>query len=188
MCVCVCVCVCVRARVRARAGVCMCVCAYVCVCAFGCCFVSANGLLVNVCQCCCLLMFVCLPLSRHFPCCKTWWIKNLNTENTGRCNSENRNAISDHRISFQLMLYFLLKNKNKKIALRLMKSHVDTSTWTLSRRQSERETVSGGGKNKQTVATTIRSHPPQLTSSQLWNREILTWLNSTTNSRNVYLH
>ena len=25
-----------------------------------------------------LLMFVCLPLSRHFPCCKTWWIKNLN--------------------------------------------------------------------------------------------------------------
>ena len=23
-------------------------------------------------------MFVCLPLSRHFPCCKTWWIKNLN--------------------------------------------------------------------------------------------------------------
>ena len=48
------------------------------VCAFGCCFVGANGLLVDVCQCCCLLMFVCLPLSRHFPCCKTWWIKNLN--------------------------------------------------------------------------------------------------------------
>ena len=62
-----CVCVCVRAR----AGVCMCVCAQVCVCAFGGCFVSANGLLVDVCQCCCLLMFVCLPLSRHFP-CKTW--------------------------------------------------------------------------------------------------------------------
>ena len=41
------------------------------VCAFGCRFVSANGLLVDVCQCC-LLMFVCLPLSRHFPCCKTW--------------------------------------------------------------------------------------------------------------------
>ena len=40
--------------------------------AFGCCFVSANGLLVDVCQCCCLLMLVCLPLSRHFPCCKTW--------------------------------------------------------------------------------------------------------------------
>ena len=40
--------------------------------AFGCCFVSANGLVVDVCQCCCLLMFVCLPLSRHFPCCKTW--------------------------------------------------------------------------------------------------------------------
>ena len=38
------------------------------VCAFGCCFVNANGLLVDVCQCCCLLMFVCLPLSRHFPC------------------------------------------------------------------------------------------------------------------------
>ena len=75
---CVCVCVCVCACMRTRAGVCMCVCAQVCVCAFGCCFVSANGLLVDVCQCCCLLMFVCLPLSRHFPCCKTWWIKNLN--------------------------------------------------------------------------------------------------------------
>ena len=52
-CVCVCVCVCVRACVRAcvwaRAGVCMCVCAQVCVCAFGCCFVGANGLLVDVC-------------------------------------------------------------------------------------------------------------------------------------------
>ena len=47
-------------------------CVCVCVCASGCCFVSANGLLVDVCQCCCLLMFVCLPLSRHFPCCKTW--------------------------------------------------------------------------------------------------------------------
>ena len=70
--VCVCVCVCVRACVHARAGVYMCVCAQVCVCAFGCCFVSANGLLVDVCQCRCLLMFVCLPLSRHFPCCKTW--------------------------------------------------------------------------------------------------------------------
>ena len=32
-------------------------------------FVSANGLLVGVCQCCCLLMFVCLLLSRHFPFC-----------------------------------------------------------------------------------------------------------------------
>ena len=26
--------------------------------------------LADVCLCCCLLMFVCLPLSRHFPCCK----------------------------------------------------------------------------------------------------------------------
>ena len=42
------------------------------VCAFGCCFVSANGLLVDVCQCCCLLMFVCLPLSRHFPWIWIW--------------------------------------------------------------------------------------------------------------------
>ena len=82
----VCVCVCARScrcvYVRARAGVCMCVCMQVCVCAFGCCFVGANGwipltMLVDVCQCCCLLMFVCLPVSRHFP-CKTWWIKNLN--------------------------------------------------------------------------------------------------------------
>ena len=69
-----CVCVCV----------CMCACVHACalvllwVCAFGCCFVTANGLLVDVCQCCCLLMFVWLPLSRHFPCCKTSWIKNLN--------------------------------------------------------------------------------------------------------------
>ena len=92
-CVCVCVCVraCVRASVRARvracvrarAGVCMCVCAQVCVRAFGCCFVGANGcipltMLVDECQCCCLLMFVCLPLSRHFPSCNTWLIKNLN--------------------------------------------------------------------------------------------------------------
>ena len=53
--------VCVHACMRAHA-----------VCAFGCCFVSANGLLVDVCQYCCLLMFVCLLLSRHFPCCKTW--------------------------------------------------------------------------------------------------------------------
>ena len=72
VCVSVCVCACVRACVRAHAGVCMCVCAQVCVCAFGCCFVGANGLLVDVCRCCCLLMFVCLPLSRYFPCCKTW--------------------------------------------------------------------------------------------------------------------
>ena len=65
-----CVCVCVCARTRA--------CVLVCVCVFGCCFVGANGLLVDVCQCCCLVMFGCLPLSRHFPCCKIWWIKNLN--------------------------------------------------------------------------------------------------------------
>ena len=36
----------------------------------GCCFGGADGcilptMLVDVCQCCCLLMFVCLPLSRH---------------------------------------------------------------------------------------------------------------------------
>ena len=36
----------------------MCVCVQVCLCVFGCCFVSADGLLVDVCQCCCLLMFV----------------------------------------------------------------------------------------------------------------------------------
>ena len=66
-------------------GVCVCACmlVQVCVCAFGCCFVGASGcipltMLVDVCQCCCLLMFVCLPPSRHFPCCKTWRIKNLN--------------------------------------------------------------------------------------------------------------
>ena len=81
----VCVCVCVRACVHARAGVCMCVCVQVCVCAFGCCFVSANGLLVDVCHCCCLVMFVCLKLSGHFPCCKTWWIKNLNLNLNLKC-------------------------------------------------------------------------------------------------------
>ena len=87
MCVCVCVCVCVRACVRACVHACVRACMHACVhvcalmqvwvCVFGCCFVSANGLLADVCQCCCLLMFVCLPLSRHLP-CKTWWIKNLN--------------------------------------------------------------------------------------------------------------
>ena len=60
------------ACVRAHAGVCMCVFMQLFVCVFGCCFVGANGLLVDVCQCCCLLMLVCLLLSRHFPCCKTW--------------------------------------------------------------------------------------------------------------------
>ena len=56
-------CVCVSACVRARAGVCLHVLACVCICAFGCCFVGANGcipltMLVDVCQCCCLLVCV----------------------------------------------------------------------------------------------------------------------------------
>ena len=62
---------CVHACVRARAGVCKCMCAQVCICAFGCCFVGANGLLVDICWCRHLLMFVFLPVLRHFPCCKT---------------------------------------------------------------------------------------------------------------------
>ena len=83
MCVCVRACALVQVCVCACACRCVCACAQMCVCAFGCCLVGANGcipltMLVDVCQCCCLLMFVCLPLSRHFPCCKTWWIKNLN--------------------------------------------------------------------------------------------------------------
>ena len=50
---CVCVCVCVRARARERAGVC--------------CFGDTVGcipltILADACQCCRLLMFVCLPL------------------------------------------------------------------------------------------------------------------------------
>ena len=40
-------CSCRCVYVRERAGVCV----------FGCCFVGADGLLVDVCQCCCLLMF-----------------------------------------------------------------------------------------------------------------------------------
>ena len=82
------------ARVRARAGVCMCALVQVCVCACACrCVyvrlgvvllvqmgVYLSTMLVDVCQCCCLLMFLCLPLSRRFP-CKTWWIKNLNLNN-----------------------------------------------------------------------------------------------------------
>ena len=36
----------------------MCMYEQVCVCVFGYCFVGANGLLVDVCQCRCLLMFV----------------------------------------------------------------------------------------------------------------------------------
>ena len=66
-------CVCVCARARARVRVCVRACVRGCVCCFG----GEDGcipliMLVAVCQCCCLLMFVCLPLSRHFPCCKTW--------------------------------------------------------------------------------------------------------------------
>ena len=63
------------------------VCVYVCVCVCVCCFSDAGGripltILADVCQCCCLLMFVFLPLFRHFPCCKTWWIMNLNLNTT----------------------------------------------------------------------------------------------------------
>ena len=56
-----------------------------CVCMWVClrCFSDVDGhipltILVGVWQCCCLLMFVCLLLLRHLPCCKTWWIMNLN--------------------------------------------------------------------------------------------------------------
>ena len=53
------------------------VCAQVCGCRCGHCLGGADGcifltMLVDVCQYCCLLMFVCLLLSKHFPCCKTW--------------------------------------------------------------------------------------------------------------------
>ena len=61
---CVCVCVCVRARVCAY--VCACVCARRCV---NVCVVSVVRIpltmLVDVRQCYCLLMFVCLPFSRN---------------------------------------------------------------------------------------------------------------------------
>ena len=48
-----------------------------------CCSGDADGcipltMLVDARQCCRSLMFVCLPLSRHFPCRKTWRIENLN--------------------------------------------------------------------------------------------------------------
>ena len=74
---------CVRAHIHTHMG--RCVYVHVCVqvggCG-GCCFGGADGcihltMLDDVCQCC-FLMFVCLPLSTHFPCCKTWRIKNLN--------------------------------------------------------------------------------------------------------------
>ena len=68
VCACVraCVCACVRVSVRACARtqfLCVCVCVCVCVC----CFVGADvciplTMLVDVCQSCHLLMFVCLPL------------------------------------------------------------------------------------------------------------------------------
>ena len=66
--------VCARALVQ----VCVCACARRCVYVrLGVVLLVQNGcipltMLADVCQCCCLLMFVCLPLSRHFPCCKTW--------------------------------------------------------------------------------------------------------------------
>ena len=58
-------------------------CMWGCGCGCVCCFGGTDGCiplvtLTDVCQCCCLLMFACLPIFRHFPCCKTWWIKNLN--------------------------------------------------------------------------------------------------------------
>ena len=73
--VCVCVCVRVRACVRACVCVCVCVCAHVCeraracvwLCACVYCSGNADGcialtMLVDVCQCCRLLMFICLSL------------------------------------------------------------------------------------------------------------------------------
>ena len=67
MVVCVCVCVCVRAH--ACVHVCMCVhsCVYVHLCVFGADRCIPLTLLVDVCQCRCLLMFVCLlPLRDTF--------------------------------------------------------------------------------------------------------------------------
>ena len=70
----VCVHVCARACIRAHS----CRCVYVRV---------RTGMCVWVLFCWCkwvaswcmsVLLFVCLLLSRHFPCRKTWWIKNLN--------------------------------------------------------------------------------------------------------------
>ena len=68
-----------------------------CVCAFGCCFVGANGcvpltMLVDVCQCCCLLMFVCLPFLRHFPCCKNLENKESESEDNAKTEILLRNA------------------------------------------------------------------------------------------------
>ena len=61
--------ICTYAHARRCVYVHVCVCAQVCGCGCGCCFGGADGcialtMLVDVCQCCCLLMFVCLPLSR----------------------------------------------------------------------------------------------------------------------------
>ena len=58
-----------RARTCRFVYVHVCVQVYGCVCVCVCCFGGADGcialtMLVDVCQCCCLLMFVCLPLSR----------------------------------------------------------------------------------------------------------------------------
>ena len=49
--------------------------------------------LVDVCQCWCLLMFVCSLLPRHFPCCKTWWIKNLNSARSSLITGPSRNRL-----------------------------------------------------------------------------------------------
>ena len=69
-------CACRCVDVGVGAGVWMWVWVQVCGCGCGCCFGGADGcihliMLDDVCQCCCLLMFVCLPLSRHVP-CRTW--------------------------------------------------------------------------------------------------------------------
>ena len=74
----------VYARVSVYAcvlAVCVCVCVRACQCV--CCFVGTYvciplTMLADVCQCCRLLCLYAYRFSRHFPHCKTWWIKNLN--------------------------------------------------------------------------------------------------------------
>ena len=69
-------CVCVCVYMHTHVCMCACVCTAVCMCI--CVFLVQN--IAGWCMSVSLFAYVCMltAFTRHFPCCKTWWIKNLN--------------------------------------------------------------------------------------------------------------